>query len=189
MLIPAADTLSCSANLIDASGLAVAQTNCDPLTDEFRFKGLADGDYYLLIAFYGSSSSILWPGVACLGDYDYANKPPCELPANSRLRIENGASIEGLEESAFVELLAEIPRVLVPEAEFGAGLPLVELLVHAGLCPSKGQARKDVEGGGVSVNNVREANFQRAVTTNDLLFGKHLLLRKGKRNYAVVTAK
>ena len=68
-------------------------------------------------------------------------------------------------------------------------MPLVELLVHSGLCPSKGQARKDIEGGGVNVNNVRESNFQRAVTTNDLLFGKHLLLRKGKKNYVVVTIK
>ena len=71
----------------------------------------------------------------------------------------------------------------------GAGLPLVELLVHAGLSQSKGQARKDVEGGGVNINNVREANFQRAVTSADLLFGKHVLLRKGKKNYVVVTAK
>jgi tyrosyl-tRNA synthetase len=62
-------------------------------------------------------------------------------------------------------------------------------LVHAGLCPSKGQARKDIEGGGVNVNNVREASAMRAVTTSDLLFGKHLLLRKGKKNYVVVTAK
>ena len=65
----------------------------------------------------------------------------------------------------------------------------MDLLIHAGLCPSKGQARKDIEGGGVNVNNVREASFQRAVTSNDLLFGKHLLLRKGKRNYVVLTAK
>jgi hypothetical protein len=36
---------------------------------------------------------------------------------------------------------------------------------------------------------VNEANFQRAVTSNDLLFGKHVLLRKGKKNYVVVTAK
>ena len=71
----------------------------------------------------------------------------------------------------------------------GAGIPLVELLVHAGLCPSKGQARKDIEGGGVNINNVREASAARAVTANDLLFGKHVLLRKGKKNYVVVTAK
>ena len=67
--------------------------------------------------------------------------------------------------------------------------PLVELLVHAGLCPSKGQARKDIEGGGVYVNNIRETNFQRAIAASELLFGKYLLLRKGKRNYVVLTAK
>jgi tyrosyl-tRNA synthetase len=62
------------------------------------------------------------------------------------------------------------------------------LLVHSGLCPSKGQARKDIEGGGVNINNLRAASSARAVTTNDLLFGKHILLRKGKKNYVVVTA-
>jgi tyrosyl-tRNA synthetase len=71
----------------------------------------------------------------------------------------------------------------------GTGIPLVELLIHAGLCSSKGQARKDIEGGGININNVREINFQRAVTVSDLLFDKHLLLRKGKKNYVVVTAK
>ena len=69
------------------------------------------------------------------------------------------------------------------------GLTLVELLVTSGLSASKGQARKDVEGGGVNVNNVRETNFQRAITTTDLLFSKHILLRKGKKNYVVVSVK
>ena len=74
-------------------------------------------------------------------------------------------------------------------ADDGSGLPLVELLVHSCLCSSKGQARKDIEGGGVNINNVREPSAARAFTTNDLLFGKHVLLRKGKKNYVVVTAK
>ena len=42
--------------------------------------------------------------------------------------------------------------------------------------------------GGVNLNNVREASAARTVTSNDLLCGKHLLLRKGKKNYAVVMA-
>src|SRR5512137_1037318 len=70
-----------------------------------------------------------------------------------------------------------------------SGKPTVELLVHGGLCQSKGQARKDIEGGGAYLNNNREASVQRSVTAKDLLFGKHLLLRKGKRNYVVLTAK
>jgi len=101
-----------------------------------------------------------------------------------------GGDLAGVSENTFNEIVGEVPTKEIEKAKLdGAGLPLVELLVHAGLCPSKGQARKDVEGGGVNLNNVREANFQRAVTSNDLLFGKHVLLRKGKKNYVVVTAK
>jgi tyrosyl-tRNA synthetase len=101
-----------------------------------------------------------------------------------------GEQLEGVSENTFNEIVGEVPTKEIEKAKLsGAGLPFVELLVHSGLCPSKGQARKDVEGGGVYVNNIREANFQRAVTTTDLLFGKHLLLRKGKKNYVVVTAR
>ena len=69
------------------------------------------------------------------------------------------------------------------------GVPLVELLIRAGLCSSKGQARKDIESGGIYVNNIREADAQRNITHTDLLFQKNILLRKGKKNYVVVTAK
>ena len=101
-----------------------------------------------------------------------------------------GRAIEDATEFDFNCIIGEVPTKEIEKAKLeGAGTPLVELLVHAGLCSSKGQARKDIEGGGVNINNVREPNFQRAVTTNDLLFGKHVLLRKGKKNYVVVTAK
>jgi tyrosyl-tRNA synthetase len=101
-----------------------------------------------------------------------------------------GGKLDGITESTFNEIVGEVPTKEIGKSKLeGAGIPLVELLMHAGLCPSKGQARKDVEGGGVNINNVREASAARAVTASDLLFGKHLLLRKGKKNYVVVTAK
>lgn len=101
-----------------------------------------------------------------------------------------GGEMKGISETTFNDILGEVPTKEIEAAKLsGVGLPLVELLVHSGLSASKGQARKDIEGGGVNINNVRETNFQRAITTNDLLFGKHLLLRKGKKNYAAVTAK
>lgn len=101
-----------------------------------------------------------------------------------------GGELAGVSEATFGDIVGEVPTKELEKAKLeGAGLPLVELLVHAGLCPSKGQARKDIEGGGVNLNNVREASATRAVSTNDLLFGKHVLLRKGKKNYVVVTAK
>jgi tyrosyl-tRNA synthetase len=101
-----------------------------------------------------------------------------------------GGGLEGISESTFADIVGEAPTKDLEKAKLeGAGMPLVELLVHSGLATSKGQARKDMEGGGVYINNVREANAQRHVTANDLLFGKHILLRKGKRNYVAVTAK
>jgi tyrosyl-tRNA synthetase len=101
-----------------------------------------------------------------------------------------GGELDGISENTFNEIIGEVPSKEIGKAQLdGAGLPLLELLVHSGLCPSKGQARKDLEGGGIYVNNIREANLQRAVSGSDLLFGKHLLLRKGKRNYVVVTAR
>jgi tyrosyl-tRNA synthetase len=100
-----------------------------------------------------------------------------------------GGGLEGITEQTFNEIIGEIPGKEMEKAQLeGAGAPLVELLVLGGLCPSKGQARKDIEGGGVYVNNIREAASQRRITANDLHFGKHLLLRKGKRNYLVLTA-
>jgi tyrosyl-tRNA synthetase len=99
-----------------------------------------------------------------------------------------GGDLAGVGESTFNELLGEVPTHSLEGSRLaGAGMPLIELLVQAGLSASKGQARTDVQGGGASLNNVRVGEVQRAVTTADLLFGKHLLLRKGRRNYAVVT--
>ena len=101
-----------------------------------------------------------------------------------------GASLADVSERIFSYVVGEVPTTEITKKQLdGTGKPLVELLVHSGLCPSKGQARKDIEGGGIYLNNVREASLQRSVVTNDLLFGKHLLLRKGKRNYVVVTAR
>lgn len=101
-----------------------------------------------------------------------------------------GGELEGIAESTFNEIVGEVPTKDLERAKLeGAGTPLVEALVIAGLCPSKGQARKDIEGGGVYVNNIRAADAQRSLAAADLLFGKHILLRKGKRNYVVLTAK
>jgi tyrosyl-tRNA synthetase len=101
-----------------------------------------------------------------------------------------GGPVEKASEDFFNHLIGEVPTKEIEKSKLdGPGISLVELLVHAGLCSSKGQARKDIEGGGVYVNNIREAGATRAVTGNDLLFGKHLLLRKGKKNYVVITVR
>jgi len=98
-----------------------------------------------------------------------------------------GGSLEGITEAQFDEVIAEVPNVTLSRAILGQpDCALVEILIAAGLSPSKGQARKDIEAGGVYVNNVRAADTKLVLGTEHLLFGKFILLRKGKRNYALV---
>jgi len=100
-----------------------------------------------------------------------------------------GAEIGATSEDTFRDVVGEIPtQAITPERLADNGTALTELLVEAGLCASKGQARKDIEGGGVYVNNVKilPTDIARMVTSGDLLFDKYVLLRKGKRTYAVL---
>ena len=100
-----------------------------------------------------------------------------------------GGGLEGISERVFGEIAGEVPSHRIGKARLdGDGIGLVDLLVLAELSPSKGQARKDIAGGGIYVNNVREIDPQRSLKSTELLFGKFLLLRKGKRNYTVVVA-
>jgi tyrosyl-tRNA synthetase len=115
------------------------------------------------------------------------HSPTATAEAIRASEILFGGSLEGISEATFNDIVGEVPTKEIELAKIAASIPLLELLVHSGLCPSKGQARKDLEGGGIYLNNNRESDIQRSVSSGDLLFGKHLLLRKGKRNYVVVT--
>jgi tyrosyl-tRNA synthetase len=98
-----------------------------------------------------------------------------------------GAEIGDTTEATFRDVVDEVPTHDLPARRLHPpGLSLIEALVHGGLSPSKGQARKDIEGGGIYVNNVKSPDIGRALTNDDLLFGCYLLLRKGKRSYAVL---
>ncbi len=98
-----------------------------------------------------------------------------------------GGSVEDLQAETFAILRAEVPSASITAEQLNSGLPITEALVAAKLTQSKGQARKDIEGGGVYINGQRCADISRALTAADLLHGEGILLRKGKRAYAVVS--
>lgn len=52
---------------------------------------------------------------------------------------------------------------------------------------SKGEMRKLVQGGGVSLNKEKLATFDQMVTADDLIDGKYLLVQRGKKNYYLIT--
>ena len=121
---------------------------------------------------------------------DLIHGPAARAEAIRASEILFGGGLEGIAENTFNEIVGEVPTRELDHSKLeGDGTPLPEIMAASGLCPSKGQARKDIEGGGVYVNNIREPSAQRHLTAADLLFGKHLLLRKGKRNYAVMSVK
>ncbi len=97
-----------------------------------------------------------------------------------------GGSLAGVSEAIFNDVVGEVPTKDLEKAKLdGAGTSIIDLVVLAGLEPSKGAARKSLEAGGVYLNNVR-AELTHNATSADLLFGKYLLLRKGKKSYAVL---
>jgi len=120
---------------------------------------------------------------------DLVHGPSATTEAIRASEILFGGELQGVSEATFNHIVGEIPTVALNSNELqGPGKSLVDLLVHSTLSPSKGQARKDIQGGGVYVNNVKEPDSQRAIGAGSLLFGKYLLLRKGKGNYVVLTA-
>ncbi len=98
-----------------------------------------------------------------------------------------GGGLDGISERVFEEVVGEVPTIDVPAATFdGAGTNVLDAFVNSALCGSKGQARRDLEGGGLYVNNQKAGDAQQQLAAANLLFGKYLLLRKGKRSYAVL---
>jgi tyrosyl-tRNA synthetase len=97
-----------------------------------------------------------------------------------------GGSLEGLNEKQLDDVASDMPTTIFDKQRFSDGVALVDLLTETGLSSSKGQARKDIESGGVYINNIREDNVRKTVQSDALLFGKFLLLRRGKKNYHMI---
>ncbi len=84
--------------------------------------------------------------------------------------------------SVFDEMAKEIPTASVSANILG----LVDALVQAGLVKSKSEARRQIEQGGVYVNQQRVKDVDRNLEPSDWLPGRNLLLRKGKKDYALL---
>lgn len=97
-----------------------------------------------------------------------------------------GASIQDLDDSQLGEIFADVPSQELPRAQLEAGLSLIDAVVASGLSKSKGEVRRKVEEGGVYVNNVRSGDVNRKLTPADLASKSMLVLRLGRKNYALL---
>ncbi|GAB3360116.1 tyrosine--tRNA ligase [Arachidicoccus ginsenosidivorans] len=90
------------------------------------------------------------------------------------LSIEDLESMEGVKKMSF------------PKATFQTEPDVVSFLAEAGIFPSKGEARKMVLGGGVSINRSKITDIQYKLNADQLLHEKYLLVQRGKKNYYLV---
>ncbi|MEU1510358.1 tyrosine--tRNA ligase [Kitasatospora sp. NPDC005748] len=86
-----------------------------------------------------------------------------------------------LEAPTLAAALAEVPRAEVAELQ-----PVVDLLVAVGLAPSRSAARRTIKEGGAYLNNVKVTDEEAVPAEADLLHGRWLVLRRGKRNLAAI---
>lgn len=68
-----------------------------------------------------------------------------------------------------------------------SGIDVVSFLAEVGIFPSKGEARKTIQNGGVSINRKKVEDIQTAINSSLLLHNKYLLIQKGKKSYYLVT--
>jgi tyrosyl-tRNA synthetase len=98
-----------------------------------------------------------------------------------------GGDITGLAGEDIQDIFAEVPssEMLKTDLE-GAGTNILDLLANSGFLKSKGEARRAITEGGISLNNRRVSDVAQQVTPSDLLDGRFLVLRRGKKNYHLV---
>ena len=96
-------------------------------------------------------------------------------------------TLRKLDESTFLSVFEGVPMVEVKSEILAKGISLSDLLAaETEVFASKGDLRRMVSGGGLSINKEKTDNPERIITASDLLNNKYLLVQKGKKNYYLV---
>jgi tyrosyl-tRNA synthetase len=113
--------------------------------------------------------------------YEFAVKASNLLFASDTIGLLNE-----LTETQLLEILEGVPTVAFPRQRLAASLDIVSFLAETQIFPSKGESRKTVQGGGVSINKVRVSTVDFSVSFASLLHDKYVLVQKGKTKYFLV---
>src|ERR1700674_873572 len=98
-----------------------------------------------------------------------------------------GKEISGLSVPEIMDIFADVPSTELERSRLDReGFTLGDALVVAGLAPSKGEAKRLVQSGSVSVNNRRADDVRKAIATSELIDGQVLVLRKGAKHYHLI---
>ena len=96
-------------------------------------------------------------------------------------------ALRGIDEQTFLQVFEGVPRFEISRPLIEGGVGFLALCTeYAAVFPSKGEARKLIQGGGVSLNKRKIAAVDCMVGSADLLSGRYLLVQKGKKNYYLI---
>ena len=99
-------------------------------------------------------------------------------------------ALRSLDEETLLAVFNGVPTFEISREQLNEGIKAVDLTTDAAaIFASKGEMRKLVQGGGVSMNKEKLAAFDQVVTSADLLNDKYILIQKGKKNYFLLIAK
>ena len=97
-------------------------------------------------------------------------------------------SLKKLTEEIFLSVFEGVPQHTVSKSELHSGIGIIDFLSEkTGIFKSKGEARRTLQGGGISINK-NKVDESAAVSSADLLNGKYILAQKGKKDYFIVVA-
>ncbi len=93
-----------------------------------------------------------------------------------------------LSDAQVLEIFDGVPQFTITSADLENGIDLGTLLADkTNIFPSKGEVKKIVQGGGLSINKAKSADAIQQYGLNDLLNGKYIIVQKGKKNYFLIT--
>ena len=96
-------------------------------------------------------------------------------------------SLLKLDEQTLLDVFEGVPHFELSKDVLGQSAIEIFTREDAQIFPSKGEMRKMVQGGGVSLNKEKLEAFDRIISVEDLIDGKYLLVQRGKKNYYLIT--
>jgi tyrosyl-tRNA synthetase len=109
--------------------------------------------------------------------------------AQNATNIFFGGEIDRLGDNEIESIFSDVPSAELPRATLDDGVLLIDALISVKLCGSKADARRTIQQGGVYVNNRPATDIERRLTADDLVGESTLVLRSGKKRYAVLKFK
>jgi len=107
--------------------------------------------------------------------------------AEQAAQVLFGGAMDGLTAAEIEDIFADVPSsTLALERLTGGAMTVVDLLVESGATQSKGEARRAIAEGGINLNNRRVGEPAQMINGNDLLEGRFLVIRRGRKNYHLV---